>query len=147
MMWENNINHDLREIDCTGDDWKTLAECFGTYLCLLFHTVAFDIKALVIPWHQFVYTPFIPYGRLDIQPASFRSSLFAKRLPTSCFFIFENKKKSQGARSGLYGGARKMSQWNCSHSKVCGSAGKYADVHCRATEEFHARICLFGKIT
>ncbi|PSN47102.1 hypothetical protein C0J52_16011 [Blattella germanica] len=23
---ENNINHDLREVDYTGDDWKTLAE-------------------------------------------------------------------------------------------------------------------------
>ena len=23
---ENNINHDLREIDYTGDDWKTLGE-------------------------------------------------------------------------------------------------------------------------
>ena len=26
MMWKNNINHDLREIDYTWDDWKTLAE-------------------------------------------------------------------------------------------------------------------------
>ena len=25
MRWEN-INHDLREVDYTGDDWKTLAE-------------------------------------------------------------------------------------------------------------------------
>ncbi|PSN36631.1 hypothetical protein C0J52_24974 [Blattella germanica] len=23
---ENNINHDLREVDYTGDDWKTLAQ-------------------------------------------------------------------------------------------------------------------------
>ena len=22
-MWENNINHDLREVDYTGDHWKT----------------------------------------------------------------------------------------------------------------------------
>ena len=28
----------------------------GTYLCLLFHIVNFDIKALVVPWHQFEYT-------------------------------------------------------------------------------------------
>ena len=28
---------------------------FGTYLSLLFHIVAFDIKALV-PWQQFVYS-------------------------------------------------------------------------------------------
>ena len=26
MRWEDNINHDLREIDYTGDDWKILAE-------------------------------------------------------------------------------------------------------------------------
>ena len=26
MRWENNINHDLREVDYTGDDWKILAE-------------------------------------------------------------------------------------------------------------------------
>ena len=25
-LQSNNINHDLREIDYTGDDWKTLAE-------------------------------------------------------------------------------------------------------------------------
>ncbi|PSN32926.1 hypothetical protein C0J52_23625 [Blattella germanica] len=24
--WENNINHDLREVDYTLDDWKTLAQ-------------------------------------------------------------------------------------------------------------------------
>ena len=26
MRWENNINHDLREVDYTVDDWKSLAE-------------------------------------------------------------------------------------------------------------------------
>ncbi|PSN46662.1 hypothetical protein C0J52_25853 [Blattella germanica] len=26
MKWENNINHDLWEVDYTGDDWKTLAQ-------------------------------------------------------------------------------------------------------------------------
>ena len=26
IRWENNINHDLREVDYIGDDWKTLAE-------------------------------------------------------------------------------------------------------------------------
>ena len=26
LKWENNINHDLREVDYTGDDWKTLAQ-------------------------------------------------------------------------------------------------------------------------
>ena len=27
------------------------------------------------------------------------------------------------------------------------SASQYADVHCHATEQFHARGCLFGEIT
>ena len=26
MRWEKSINHDLREVDYTGDDWDTLAE-------------------------------------------------------------------------------------------------------------------------
>ena len=26
MRWENNINHNLREVDYTGDVWKILAE-------------------------------------------------------------------------------------------------------------------------
>ena len=100
---------------------------FGTYLCLIFHIVAFDIKALV-PWHQFVYALFIACGRMVLQPASFRSSSFAKRLPTWCSFIFGNRKKSDCARSSLYGGCSKMSQWNCSRRKafvcraVCGRA-------------------------
>ncbi|PSN50957.1 hypothetical protein C0J52_07635 [Blattella germanica] len=29
--WENNINHDLREVDYTGDDWKTLAQDRGVW--------------------------------------------------------------------------------------------------------------------
>ena len=26
VRWENNINHDLMEIDYTGDEWKSVAE-------------------------------------------------------------------------------------------------------------------------
>ena len=33
MRWENNINHDLREVDYIGDDWKTLAEDREEGLC------------------------------------------------------------------------------------------------------------------
>ena len=116
------------------------------YIQVLVRTfVAFHIKELVVPWHQFVYTLFIPSGRLFIQPASLRSS-FAKRLPERCSFIFGNRKKFDCARSGLYGGCSKMSQWNCLRSKanvcraVCGSA-----LSCNRT--VHARACLFGKIT
>ena len=66
-----------------------------------------------------MYTLFISCGRLVAQPEYFRSSSFAKRLPARCSFIFENRKKSDGARSGLYGGCSKMSQWSCSRSKAC----------------------------
>ena len=75
--------------------------------------LAFDIKALVISLHQFVYTDYIPCGNLVVQPASFRSS-FAKHLPARCSFIFGNC-----ARSRLYGGCSKMCQWNYSHCKAC----------------------------
>ena len=47
------------------------------------------------------------------------SSSFAKSLPARCSFIFGNRKKSNDARSRLYGGCSKMSQWNCSCSKAC----------------------------
>ena len=114
----------------------------GTYLCLLFHIVLLDIKALV-PWHQFVYTLFISCGHLVIQPASFRSSSSVKHLPTRCSFIFGNRKKFDDARSGQYVGCSKMSQ--CNFSFV--SAGQYTNMHCRTTEQFHARACFFGKLT
>ena len=43
-------------------------------------------------------------------------------------------------------GARRCSN-GISHTAMLVSAGQYADVHCRATEQFHARACLYGKIT
>ena len=58
---------------------------------------------------------------------------FAKGLPARCTFIFGNRKKSDGARSGLYGG--------CPNGIALVSAGQYADV------QLHARACLFGNIT
>ena len=98
---------------------KTEYTSFGTYLFLLFHIVTFDIKVLVVPWHWFVYTLFIPRGYLVIQPASFKSSSVVKRLPARCSFSFGNRKKSDGARSGLYRGCSKISYWNCSCRKAC----------------------------
>ena len=83
---------------------------FYTYFCVLFHIAAFHIKALVVPWNQFVYTLFMPCSRLVIQPASFRSSSFAKRLPARWSFFFGNREKSDGARSGVQ---------NNNHSCLC----------------------------
>ena len=46
-----------------NNNTETEYTSFDTYICLLFHiNNAFDIKALVLPWHQFVYTLFIPCG-------------------------------------------------------------------------------------
>ncbi|PSN44175.1 hypothetical protein C0J52_18394 [Blattella germanica] len=36
MKWENNINHDMRKVDYTGDHWKTLAQdrdVWRAYVC------------------------------------------------------------------------------------------------------------------
>ena len=102
---------------------------FGTYLCVLFHTVACDIKALV-PWHQFVYTLFIPCDRLVIQAASFRSS-FVKRLPARCSFIFGNREKSDADRRDCEEDTRKCPNGSAHAARLVSLA----------------RACLFGKIT
>ena len=39
-----------------------------THLHLLLHIVTLDIQALVVPWHQFIYSLLVPDGRLAIQP-------------------------------------------------------------------------------
>ena len=83
-------------------------------LNILFHIVTFDIKALV-PWHSLC----IPSSYHGAAYSILQSSSFAKRILARCSFIFGNRKKSDGARSGLYGGCSKMSQWNCSSSETC----------------------------
>ena len=39
-----------------------------THLHLLLDIVTLDIEALVVPWHQFIYSLLVPDGRLAIQP-------------------------------------------------------------------------------
>ena len=75
---------------------------FDTYLCLLFHVIAINIKALVIPWYQFVYTLVTPCGRR--QHSTGHNHL---------------RRVYQFDGAGLYGGCSKMCQWNCSRSKAC----------------------------
>ena len=144
-------------------------------------TVPFDIKALVL-WHLFVYTLFIPCSRLVIQAD--HDSILAKRLPARSSSIFGNKKKSDGARSVLYGiitTAIPALTWLFKHIATASlrsvyqqgappfletrksptvsgpdctedarrstngitqqglSAGQYADVHYRATEQYSTR--------
>ena len=92
----------------TGTEYTS----FGTYLRILSHTVTSDIKALV-PWHV------VACLFNQVKTASFRSSSFAKRLHARSSFIFRNRKKYEGARSGFYGGSSKLSQWNSSSSRAC----------------------------
>ena len=39
-----------------------------THRHLLLHIVTLDTEALVLPWHQFIYSLLVPDGRLAIQP-------------------------------------------------------------------------------
>ena len=118
------------------------------YFCVLFHIVVFGITALV-PWHQFVYTIFMPCGRLlfnQVMTAFFRSSSIAKRLPATCPVILEIGKSPTVPDPDCNEDARRCPN-GIVHAVSLVSAGQYADVHCCATEQFHARACLFGKIT
>ena len=110
---------------------------FGTYLCLLFHIVAFDIKALVhVPWHQFVCM-FIPCGRLANQPTFF--SVYQQGAPS----FLETGKSPTVLGPDCMEDARRCPN-GIAHAARLVSARQYADVHCRATEQFHARACLFS---
>ena len=104
----------------------------GTYLCLLFHIVAFDIKALVVTWHQFVYTLFTPCGHLVIQPASFRSSSFAKHLPARCSILETGKSQTVPDLDCMEDAQRCPNE--IAHAARFVSARQYGDVHCRAAE-------------
>ena len=66
--------------------------------------------------------------------AFFRSLSFAKLLPARRSFIFVIR-KTPTVPNGTAHAARLV------------SAGQFAEVHCRATEQFHARVCLFCKIS
>ena len=95
-----------------NNNTKTEYSSFGTYLCLHFHLVAFDIKALVVPWHQFVYTLSISCGRLVIQPdhdSIFQVFMICEAF-TSKILHVRKQENSDSARYGLYGGCLKMSQ-------------------------------------
>ena len=119
---------------------QTEYRSFGKYLSLLIDLVAFDIKALVVPWHQFVYTLFIPSGRRQhflglhhLRSVQKRDDPFPKtgKSPT-----VPGPDCTEDARSCHNGIA---------HSARLVSAAQYADVHCRVTEQFHARSCLIVK--
>ena len=93
-----------------------------TNTCLPFHIVTFDIKAVVVSWHQFVYSLFIPCGRLVIQPGHnsiLQVFIIWEACTSKVLLQVWKHEKSDGARSGLYGGCSKISQWNCSHNKAC----------------------------
>ena len=116
---------------------------FCTYLVLLFHIVTFDIKALDVPWHQFVYTLFIPCGRRQHSSGLHHlRNVYQQEAPS----ILETEKSPTVPGPDCTEDARRCPN-GISHAARLVSAGQYADVHCRATEQFHATACLFGKIT
>ena len=139
-LWTTRAAQKVKNVSPYQDNKETEYTRSGTYLCLLFHIVAFDIKTLVIPWHQFVNSLFIPCGRLVIQTASFRSSSFAERLPAKCF-ILETVKSLTVPGPDCTEDARRCPN-GIAHSARFVSAGQYADVHCRAAEQSHAWACL-----
>ena len=83
-----------------------------THLHLLLHIVTLDIEALVVPWHQFIYCLLVPDGRLAIQPVhdSVLQVLIICMSFTSKVLLHLQEGKSDGARSGLYGGWSNVSQ-------------------------------------
>ena len=111
-----------------NNNTETEYASFGSYLCLLFHIVAFEIEALVVPWHQFVYTLFIPCGCLVIERASFRSSSFAKRFPPRRSFILDTGKSPTVPSLDCMEDARRCPN-GIAHAARLVSAGQYADVH------------------
>ena len=126
-----------------NNNTETEYTSFGTYLSLHFHIAALDIKTLVVTWQQFVYTLFIPCGCLVIQLASFWSSPFAKQGAPS---FLETGKRPTLPGLDCMEDARRCPT-GIAHAAMLVSARQYVDVHCRATEQFHARACLFGKLT
>ena len=66
-----------------------------------------------------MYTLFIPCCRLVIQPASFRSWSFAKRLPARCSFIFRNKKSPTVPGPDCTEDARRCPNGIAHASKAC----------------------------
>ena len=100
---------------------KNNMQVFITHLHLLLHIVTLDIEALVIPWHRFTYSCLVPDGRLAIQTVHdsvLQVLIICMSLPARCSFIFKKRWKSDGARSGLYGGWSNVSQWNSSRSTL-----------------------------
>ena len=103
--------------------------------------VAFDIKALV-PWHQFVYTIVIPCGcRQHSSGIHHLRSVYQKGAPS----FLETVRSTTVPGLDCAEDALRCPT-GIAHAARLVSAGQYADMHCRVTEQSHARACLFGKI-
>ena len=121
---------------------KLNIQVFGTYICLLFHIVAFAINALV-PWHQFVYTLFTPCSlRQHYSGLHYLRNVYQQGVPSS----LETGKSLTVPGPDCMEDARRCPNGSPHAARVV-SAGQYADLHCRATEQFHAWARLFCKIT
>ena len=124
-----------------NNNTETEETSFSTYLCLLFHIVAFDIKALSTFSPVFVYPLYTTWP-----PTAFLMCLsFAKRLSARCSFILETGKSSTVPVPDCTEDTRRCPN-EIAHAERLVSGGHYADVHCCAAEQFQAGACLFGKI-
>ena len=113
--------------------YRNCIQCtsFGTYRCILFHIVAFDIKALVVAY-------------LDTSLSGLHHLRSACQQGAPSFF--GNRKRPTVPGPDCTEDVLRCPN-RIAHAARLLSAGQYADVHCRVTKQFHARACLFGKIT
>ena len=78
---------------CFNNNIETEYTSFGTYLCPPFHIVAFDIKTLVVPWHQFVYILFRPCGTWLSNQVTIASFIICQAFPSKVLLNFWKQEK------------------------------------------------------
>ena len=116
---------------------------FDTYLCLFFHIVSLTLRYLYL-------------GTSLCVPSLYHVAIcLFNQHPSGLHHL--RSVYQQGAPSFLETGKVRRCQVRTTEdprrcpNEIAHAARlvcrQYADVHCRATEQFHTRACLFGKIT
>ena len=119
MIFFNNNNNN-------NNNTETEYTSFGIYICLLFHIVDFDIKALVVPWrHQFVYTLLISCGRRQHSSGLHHLRIIYQQDAPS---FLETGKSSKEPGPDCMEDARRCPNGIVDPPRLV-SAGQYADMH------------------